>query len=321
MPIRAEGVLRVGIVGAGRSRNGLGPFLAAACERAGAQVVGVSGRDAGRSAANAIALAAQLGHAVEPAADVGALCAMDLDALVVAAPAEHHLAALEAALAADLACLCEKPLVGPGQESAGLRAVAAFASRPQLIAENCQWPFVVPIVALLHGAAAAPSAGPRAVAMGLSPMGTGALPMLRDALPHLLSVAQAVAQRPADLELQHADLDVRGESARRCTLRLGLRDAGATLMAELHLEHCATQPRPAWLAVDGRRIDRRIGAGYAIAFAGGGRELAVADPLQQLVDAFVADLRAGDPGRARQSAAVVGGRLRLYGAVLRAVGG
>ena len=59
--------LHVGIVGAGRSRNGLGPFLASHLEAAGGQVVAVSGRSADRAAAAADGLETRLGHlAIDP---------------------------------------------------------------------------------------------------------------------------------------------------------------------------------------------------------------------------------------------------------------
>ncbi len=312
------GAPRLGILGAGRSRNGLGPFLASACERYGAEIVAVLGRDAPRTAANAAELGQRLGHPVEPAADLAALSRMGLAGLVVAAPEQHHLGALETALAAGLACLCEKPLVAPAEIEAGLAVARAFAERGLLLVENCQWPFVVPVVSALHGPL---PAVPQRIALGLSPIGRGAMVMLRDALPHLLSVVQAVVPAPTELHLVTAALDERGPLAERCCLLLDFRHPGGHIEAELQLRHCQHQPRPAWLALDGRRIDRRIGPDYRIAFAAGEQQIAVADPLHQLVAAFVQDLRGGSTMTARRSASGVAARLRLYGEVLTAVGG
>jgi predicted dehydrogenase len=319
--VTAPRELRIGMVGAGRSRNGLGPFVARAFELAGARVVAVSGRDPARAAANAMELGKGLGHAVAAAPDAVALCRAGLDALAVTSPQEHHLQALQAALAAGIPCLCEKPLVGDADVAQGLAAAAAFAQRGLLLAENCQWPLVLPAIDALHG----PLRGPaRRVAMGLSPIGIGARTMVRDTLSHLLSVVQAVAGAPAvtgataELQLRDVELDDRSDQALACTLRLSFVHRGGDLHAELQLRHCEAQPRPAWVEVDGRRVDRRIGSGYAIAFAGGGREVAVADPMHELVAAFVADLRQRSAETARRSATVIAARLRLYGEVLQA---
>ncbi|MGE3174172.1 MAG: Gfo/Idh/MocA family oxidoreductase [Planctomycetota bacterium] len=315
--------LRIGVVGAGRSRNGLGPFLAQHFEAAGAQVVAVAGRTAERGRANAAALAATLGHDVAAADDLEGVFAHELDALVVASPAEQHLVALEAALQNRVACLCEKPLVTPAQLAEGRSALAGFAARGVLLAENTQWPHVLPAVTALHGPAPAPA---RRLAMGLSPTGVGAVAMLEDAVPHLLSVAQALlppaAQRTAVLAA--VEVAPRDPAATACALRLRLVHDDGELQAELHLRRQLEQPRPAWLAVDDRRIDRRIGPGYSIAFAADDREVSVEDPLRQLVRAFCAGLAA--PAAARASAAAVAApalawRLARYGEILAAAGG
>ena len=135
--------LRIGIVGAGRSQQGLGPYLAAAFEAAGCRVTAVAGRDAHGGLRGAQQLARALGHPVDAAVDVAAL-ARAVDALVIASPVPSHAQALDAALAAGVPCLCEKPLVSPREAAAGRARVQTFAARGLLLDENCQWPFVLP---------------------------------------------------------------------------------------------------------------------------------------------------------------------------------
>jgi hypothetical protein len=92
-------------------------------------------------------------------------------------------------------------------------------------------------------------------------------------------------------------------------------------MVELHLDHTPAPPRPAWLAVNGVRMDRRIGAGYAQSFvAGDGREIPVHDPLHRLVYGFAVALRTPDRERTTTTADVVDLRLQLYAAVVAALG-
>ena len=307
--------LRIDIVGAGRSRNGLGPFLAKAFEREGASVAAVAGRDAARAEANAASLSALLGHPVRAFAGLDALCASGIDALVVASPAESHLAALRAAASAGVSCLCEKPIVLPAEVAAAMDPLAALARSGALVAENVQWPENLGVLEALHGPA--PDGGPTRVVMGLSPIAAEPRAMAEDSLPHLLSLVWSVARLLPEerLRLRAATLDAAGPG--RCDLTLALESPRRTVEASLRLSQCEEQPRPAWFSVDGRRVDRRIGPGYSISFAGGGNEVSVEDPLQKLVGKFCRDLQAPPSSlrdvRRAAAAFAVASRLEVYG--------
>lgn len=304
----------MGLFGAGRTRNGLGPFLAACCERAGLLVRGVAGRDVERAQVAAAALAAQLGHPVAAHGSVEELARSGLDALVVAVPVAQHLRGLEAALGAGIACLCEKPLVDLDQFEAGRSIVAAFAAKGLLLVENCQWPCVLPAFDRLWPGR---SGMPREVVMGLAPAEPG-IAMVHDALPHLLSVVQAVLPAGSGLQLERARYETAADG-RQGLLELALRHMGGLLRAELHLRTVPQQPRPAWLAIDGRRIDRRIDPGYRIVFCGGGRESEASDPLQVLVSDFAVRLGGHGPADAVAAARCVAERLGLYAATVAAL--
>lgn len=305
--------LRVGMIGAGATRRGLGPHLATFVERAGGRVVGAAGRNRERAAANAAVLEQKLGHPVPAFPDAASLCATGLDALLICSPAEHHLAALRAALAAKVPALCEKPLVDPQHGAAGKSLVEGFGELHLPLMENCQWPFVLPALAELHPPVA--QAPARSLALGLGPSETGHA-MVYECLSHLLSLAQAVAEVSAAVELREATLTDPSPHATRNLLRLHLQGGSCDLTAELHVGHCPDPPRPAWLQVDGRRMDRRIGAEYAFTFHGNGREVPVADPTPRLVAAFLDLVRSKDPALIARHIDEVRQRLRLYHAVL-----
>jgi predicted dehydrogenase len=298
-------------------------------------VAGIAGRDRARTAAVAERLAAEFGHPVAVFADAPALAHSGVAALVVAAPPEHHEVGLRAALAAGIACLCEKPLVPAERIAAGRELVAAFGGAGLLLFENCQWPYVLPALAALHPRRERASA-PRLVAMGLSPSQAGAA-MVADSLSHLLSVVQALLPDDAELQLRAAAHDARSPAATadvvrlsfdwraaaadaRCGAPAGLPTGPPTgLTAELHLQVCPQPPRPAWLAVDGVRMDRQIGPDHAIAFAAAARTLAIADPMDQLVAAFAAALARPEPLAAARESRRIDARLRCYGAALSAL--
>jgi hypothetical protein len=309
---------RIGIVGAGRSRQGLGPYLAKAFTIAGCRVHAVAGRDLAGAERAASALGRQLGHTVL-ACDGPMQLARQVDALVIAGPVPCHLEALRAGLAAGVPCLCEKPLVGVEDTAAARAVVDGFRDRGLLLVENCQWPFVLPAFHALYPERT--STPVRSLAMGLGP-GFAGPAMVADSLSHALSMAMAVAPMPHDARPSAVRQTDGGPSATVNLVTFTLPATTGPIAVTLHLQHCAEPPRPAWFAVDGCRLDRRLGVDYAQSFVRpDGVGMLVQDPLHQLVYGFVALLQAPNRERIHAEAAAVALRLELYAAVLSALGG
>lgn len=278
----------------------------------------VSGRDLEGARRAAAELAVQLAHPVAAAADAFTL-ARDVDVLVVASPVKAHLDGLDAALAASVPCLCEKPLVDRRDEAAGAARIAAFAARGIVLQENCQWPCVLPALFELHPQLT--GVRPRHVAMGLGPAGKG-LTMVEDSLSHVLSVVQALGCTGPDTVVSDVRTTDPGPQAERNVVSFSLAGTAGAVAVELHLEHCPQQPRPAWIAVDGLRIDRRIGAGYVQSFVTpDGRARNVGDPLHELVYRFALNLQAKPRERTAAFDPSLDVRLRLYAAILRTLDG
>jgi hypothetical protein len=315
--MREPGPIRGGMVGAGRSRNGLGPFLASHFEAAGGEVVAIAGRDQARAAHAAAALATRLGHPVRAHGSLAGLLAEELDGLIIAAPGPVHLPALQAALGAGVPVLCEKPLVGRRQGDRVEALVEGFAARRLLLMENCQWPLVLDAWRQLFPAAAAAAAGPVGeLAMRLSPMVPGP-EMLEDSLSHLLSVAQELFEVDASTRISALHFAGRsGDDGLVCSFVLTTR--AHALACRLELKACAEQPRPAWLAIDGNRMDRQIDlADYRISFCSGTRTVSVGDPAAALVYRFAQAIREPhDHERIRIESERVRHRARIYHFIL-----
>ena len=298
----------IGIVGAGRTRQGLGPFLASWFEKCGARISGIAGRDLARTRLAASAMSKQLGHPVAAFRSAVEL-AESVDALVVACPVEGHLAGLDAALQAGIPCLCEKPLVASADAALGLQRVAAFRAADQLLHENCQWPFVLPAFDELYpGALQQPI---HSLTMRLSPAMPGRA-MVEDSLSHVLSLLQALVPLPNDAQLQSVSQTNPAIDATENLVQFAVVGAIGKVTVQLDLQCCPQQPRPAWLAVNGERLDRQLSADYSISFRSrDGRVVNVQDPLQQLVYAFLGNLQANSSERsiALDSIAL---RIRLY---------
>lgn len=113
------------------------------------------------------------------------------------------------------------------------------------------------------------------VAMGLGPSFPGRA-MVEDSLSHVLSVVQALVPIDGAAGATAVTQSYLGAAATANVLRFELAGATGPVAVELHLQQCPAQPRPAWLAVNGCRMDRRIGAGYAQSFVAGDKSVPVA---------------------------------------------
>lgn len=298
MSAPAAGAPRVGIIGARRKHQGLGPFVARHLAAAGASVPCFAGTSEASVAEAQRELARELGAAPAGYTDVRRMLAEQrLDALAVLTPVEHHAEGLELALEHGLATLCEKPLVwGDARALARGRAlVGAFSARGVLLVENCQWPYTLRCFEALHpGALARP---PRRFEMHLSPASSGER-MLVDALPHFLSLLQALGREPA-AELADVRFSTRAPDASALELALAWKTRSAAIEARFALRSSERLPRAAGYAIDGLRAERHVSLpDYAQRFADGEREVPLADPLALLVADFAAALRGGraDPG-------------------------
>ncbi len=293
---------RVGILGARRARQGLGPFVAGHLALAGASVPCFAGTSAASVAEAGRELATRLGSAPVGYTDVRAMLREHaLDALAVLTPVEHHVQGLELALEHGLGALCEKPLVwgAPGALARGSALAAEFAARGLVLVENCQWPYTLPAFATLHpGARAQPV---RRFAMHLSPASRGER-MLVDTLPHLLSLLQALAGEP-EAELADVRFSTRSPDAGALVLELAWKTRAGAIEVRFALEGSERFPRPAGYAIDGLVAERLVTLpDYAQRLSDGTREVELPDPLALLLRDFVAALARGraDPGeRAR----------------------
>ncbi len=309
---------KIAVVGPGRSRNGLGPFLAGFCEEAGLRVVAAAGRDGLRTEAACAEFAVRFGHPVAAFTEVDRMLAVSgADALVIASPAAAHLEALRAALEHGAAVLCEKPLVAPAQGAAVEALLDAFAERGLLLVENCQWPETLHVFEeVWPGLLAEPITE---VAMRLSPT-AGGRAMLEDSLSHLLSVAQVAAAIGPGARLLGVELEGAGPASEAAEMRATVAQDGRQIRLRLELRRVPEQPRPAWVELDGHRLVRTVDqsdGGYRLAFeAPGGKRVPFDDPTRSLVYRFADCLREPSIERVRAESQRVRERARLYAGIV-----
>jgi predicted dehydrogenase len=280
----------VGVVGARRERQGLGPFVARDLVAAGASVPCFLGfrretlEDA-RRGLREIALADAAGYL--DAESMLAEC--PIDALAVLSPAETHARYLDVAAEAGLHVLCEKPFVWGGPDPIGRtrELLARFARKRLQVWENCQWPWTLPAFEALHpGALARP---PRRFEMELSPMTRG-IQSLADALPHVFSLLQRLVPGE-NARVEDPRFSTREPDAAALTVGFLYRTDDPSCEVTVRLEQRLTPPRHAAYALDGRRAARLVSpSDYQLSFADSDRRVPIADPLTALVADFVASV-------------------------------
>jgi hypothetical protein len=287
-----KALLSVGVVGAGRTRGGLGPFLSQYLEAEGFVVTSVCGRSVERAAANAETIGQLLGHPVISFPSPAALCASGVSAVVIAAPAEHHVEALRAAAEAGLPTLCEKPLVHESHGKEGAELIEVYSRKRLPLLENCQWPYVLPAFFKLHG-----TVQPKremSVDLGLGAPRPGR-ESIQNAISHLLALIQAVSGIDGHAVVNEVHFDDPLYERTRNVLGFVLHSQTSRVRGKLHLELCVNSPRPAWLAIDGQRMDRQIGEDYSMIFSVNGTRVASPDPVRLLVKHFSALVRDRNP--------------------------
>jgi len=308
---------RVALIGARRSRQGLGPFVARDLCAAGAEIAGFLTTREETLAAAGEELEKTTGQSFRGYTDVDQLLANERpDALAVLSPAETHERYLDAALAAGAHVLCEKPFLwsGDGLAARARRRVDAFAARGLLLVENCQWPHALAAFDALHPTGRSADGAPQRFAMRLSPTSSGAQ-RIGDCLPHPLSVLQSLSPGAASIEQLRFPPVPNGVAG--LELEFDYVVGGARTGVSLQFLSDSEYPRPAWIEIDGLRAERRVRMpDYAIEFACGTRSVSAGDPLTLHVLEFVKELRAVGAGATPRSPEPIAQRMELLEQVL-----
>ncbi len=291
-------VPRIGIVGARRNRQGLGPYMARFFHELDASVTGVLGTSQA-SADTAAEELRSVGITAHAYSDPTAFfSASDIDAVAIASPHESHLSCLEHALDYGKHVLCEKPFVwagadasafDPGAESA--RLARAFVDRDLVLRENVQWPYTLAAYRDLYPSDAF-SATSLEFLLGPAAHDSG---RITDSLSHVLSLLQVLS--PLD-DVPLGGIEFEAVSATELLLRFDYPGQTGTIATRVELRHSPQPPRPAGYGIDGRFAHREIEPeSYRMSFHdradSSGRSVPLSDPMSQLIADFIADVTSG----------------------------
>ena len=332
---------RVIIVGARRTRQGIGEFVARAFHQAGARVTGVVGSSAATAADAAHKLHQAWGIEAEPFATVAEAVAADRAAggqaadLIVAlcSPFRFHQQQLLELAGSEHRphVLCEKPMWWPTPqpeqgslsqfgigdlEGATAALVDPFLEAGRVFDLVTQWPCTLPSFFQLYSELE----GKPVVEfeMLLSPISTSAAAVL-DSVPHVLSMLQTLVGcgSVANASARYKDGD-RGELHLDFEYNVSPTEGAASpapVKTRCRFPTCPERPRPAGYGLKGAAgtpeggdslcwVDRTIELpAYEMGFrTPEGRSIPLPDPLELLVKRFCQEVDAGIPSVTRRQA-------------------
>lgn len=277
--------MNVAIIGAGRTVNGIGPYIAKYFHKHDMPVVAVLGRGAQSSVAAASTLAQHGIKATAYSSFTQMIAQAKPGAVVIASPTNTHAAYIEQCLAAGVHIFCDKPFVSPDTPDLTaflVRVLRSAHASGQKIAMNSQWPFVLKFYEELCGPVAPEDA--RMFAIRLSPVTSGTA-MIADSVPHALSILYCALGNGEIL-----DLKVKREGVEMLITfdyQTDRTRCGVTIT--LVQEH--RQPRTFAFGFDGRIAKRMINLDtYAMTFEYSGRNLPIPDPMELSVKDFIDSL-------------------------------
>jgi hypothetical protein len=284
--------LNVSIIGAGRTRSGIGEYIGKYFHRHGARVASVlaTTEETGLRASSALR---KYGIEAHPYIRFEEMVRGEKpDAVVIASPSSTHHEFLLKCLDSGLHIFCEKPFLWGDHRDVQKSAEAIFEKAREkkiTIAMNSQWPFSVDDYEKICGEIRIGETN--RFSMRMSPFSPGRA-MLPESLPHPLSILYC---RLGPGRIQDLNFESHGEE--EITIRFTYMFGTRACDVLIRLVHQKTQPREFSYGFNDRIVFRSLDLkNYEIYFHYGDKRLRIADPLGLSVKNFMEALGKGtDP--------------------------
>ncbi len=276
--------MKIAIIGAGRNKNGIGPYIAKYIHKTRAKVTAVLGTTAASSQAAAGNLC-RFGIAARAYTDFDCMVKAEKpDAIVIASPMGTHCKYLCKSVDSGMHVFCEKPFIwhkNPAMDPADLldKIFDKAGVRKVKIAMNCQWVFSIPFYERLCGPVDKKSV--KAFWMRLSPSAPG-LEAIPDSVPHALSLLFAALGK-GDISNFSTE-----NSHEKSILRFSYDFSAGSCMSCIELVPSTAQPREFAYGFDSRIVFRKLDMNnYNIFFAHDKKTIRIDDPLELSVSDFI----------------------------------
>ncbi len=274
--------MKVALVGARRTRNGIGHYIGNYFHTNGSQVVSLLGTSAETAAAASTTLE-EFGIKAFPYTDFEEMIADQRpDAVVIASPSTTHLGYLVKSLEGGMHVFCEKPFIvwESGDVNKVLSDIFRLAGNQKLsLAMNSQWPFSLPYYEELCGTLEAHTID--RFYMRSSPPFAGK-EMILESVPHALSLIYCKCG-PGTLK------NISVESGEeQLVIRFEYQAEESLCISYLDLKQQLCPPRDFSFGFNDRIVSRSLDLeNYEIYFNHSQRTVKIIDPLDLSVQDFI----------------------------------
>ncbi len=281
--------IKVSIIGAGRTRNGIGEYIGKYFHKHGAIVTSVLGTSEKSSLQASLALR-KYGAEAHPYTDLDRMAEREkFDVAVIASPSSTHQEYLLKCLDLGLHIFCEKPFIWNDQRDIRERIEDIFeeARRKKLtVAMNSQWPFSIGAYEAVSGKVVVENSN--TFFMAMSPPFPGR-EMIPESVPHALSLLYSLLG-VGEIE----DLSFESEGERAMGIKFSYLFDTRSCDVSIRLTSRETPPRDFSFGLNEKIISRSLGPqDYEIYFHHGEMKMKIVDPLELSVKNFLKALETG----------------------------
>ena len=275
--------MKASIIGAGRTRNGIGEYIGKYFHQHGAKVTSVLGTSE-KTTLQASSALRKYGIEAHSYTDLDAMVSAEKpDIVVIASPPSTHYDYLLKCLDWGLHIFCEKPFIWDDHTDIRKKIEDIFEKAREkrlTIAMNSQWPFSIDSYEEICGEIRIEERNNFFARM--SPSSTGRV-MIPESIPHPLSILYC-RLGAGEIEKLNFELDEEGEMSVRFTYLFETRACDVLIK----LGHQKTPPRDFSFGFNGKIVARSLDLNhYEIYFNYGNKKLKIMDPLELSVKNFM----------------------------------
>jgi len=281
--------MKVCIIGAGRTRNGIGEYIGKYFHKHGGNVTSILGTT-GKTSLRASSTLQKYGIEARSYTDFDRMVTAEKpDAAVIASPSSTHYGYLLRCIDSGLHIFCEKPFIWDDGADLLERVediLGKARRKGATIAMNSQWPFSVDAYEGLCGKISIERTNSFFIRM--SPFSPGKT-MIPESVPHAFSLLYCLLGS-GDINDLHFESKNKGEMNIRFSYLFG-KNAWDVLIRLVHQE---TPPRAFSFGFNEKIVSRRLDPrNYEIYFDYGDKTLKIADPLERSVKDFMEAVEEG----------------------------
>lgn len=278
--------LKVSIIGAGRTRNGIGEYIGKYFHQHGAVVTSVLGTSEKTSLEASLGLR-KYGVEAHPYTNFDRMVEREKpNAVVIASPSSTHDEYLIKCLGSGVHVFCEKPFIWSGQGNVRERVEDIFEKARQkklTIAMNSQWPFSIDAYEVISGKVIIQNSN--TFIMAMSPPFPGR-EMIPESVPHALSLLYSLLG-VGEIEDLSFESDGEGGMGIKFCYLFDTRSCDVFI----HLTSRETPPRDFSFGLNGKIVSRSLGLkNYEIYFHHEEKKMKIVDPLELSVTNFLGAL-------------------------------